>query len=80
MDSGNDADERHQKQHRGYDAVDNPHRTDVEVAPDLVDEECHKQPPAYSSGGNAELARDVVVGLLIESKETEPGNPADDGE
>ncbi len=72
------ADQGEDNEYRADDAVDQVERTHVEVGAHLVDQEGDEKPPAEGSGGDAEVAGNIVIVAELGEEEVETGKQADD--
>ena len=62
------------------DAVNQPHRADVEVGAHLIDKEGDNRPPNESAQHNRPIAQDDVVKPVLGEREVEPCEQRDDQE
>lgn len=79
-DTRHDADHTHDEDDSGKDAVEQPHRTDIEMSANLVDKVSDAKPPRYSSEEYRNIAGNIVVGFKFGRTEIESGEKTDDEE
>lgn len=79
-DARHDADHTHDKDDSGKDAVEQPHRTDIEMSAHLVDKVSDAKPPRYSPEEYRNIAGYIVVGFKFGRTEIESGEKTDDEE
>ena len=59
------------------DLIDQPHRPEVEMSPDLVDKKRHHPPPEQRTGKNEHIADQILIKADLRQQEIEPGEQTD---